>query len=103
MPTTIKRMFFFLTILDVIHTVGPQGKQPDKLRECYERSLALAKENRLKSIAFPCISTGIYGYPQRDAAEIAIGTVKRFFEINTDDVRLLFSFLLLFFFFFFCY
>ncbi|XP_014475894.1 PREDICTED: macro domain-containing protein RSc0334-like [Dinoponera quadriceps] len=68
----------------VIHTVGPQGEKPDKLKECYENSLALAKENNLRTIAFPCISTGIYGYPQKPAAKVALATVKKFLLENKD-------------------
>ncbi|XP_012055699.1 PREDICTED: O-acetyl-ADP-ribose deacetylase MACROD2-like [Atta cephalotes] len=70
----------------IIHTVGPQGEKPDKLKECYENSLILAKENYLRTIAFPCISTGIYGYPQRPAAKVAISTVKKFLLDNKDIV-----------------
>ncbi|XP_018350994.1 PREDICTED: macro domain-containing protein CT2219-like [Trachymyrmex septentrionalis] len=70
----------------IIHTVGPQGEKSDKLKECYENSLTLAKENRLRTIAFPCISTGIYGYPQRPAAKVAISTVKKFLLDNKDTV-----------------
>jgi len=72
---------------DVIHTVGPQGEKPEKLRECYENSLALAKKNQLRTIAFPCISTGIYGYPQRPAAKVALSAVKKFLVENKDVVR----------------
>ena len=66
----------------VIHTPGPvwrDGKhgEPELLANCYRRSLELAAENRVKSIAFPCISTGIYGFPAEKAAEIAVFTVKR--------------------------
>ncbi|KAL6266820.1 hypothetical protein P5V15_003650 [Pogonomyrmex californicus] len=68
----------------VIHTVGPQGEKPDKLKECYENSLALAKENHLRTIAFPCISTGIYRYPQRPAAKVALSTIKKFLLDNKD-------------------
>lgn len=75
-------------ISDVIHTVGPQGEKPDKLKECYENSLAQAKENNLRTIAFPCISTGIYGYPQKPAAKVALSTVKKFLLENKDVVRL---------------
>ena len=75
-------------VSDVIHTVGPQGEKPEKLRECYENSLALAKENCLRTVAFPCISTGIYGYPQRPAAKVALSTVKKFLYENKDVVRL---------------
>ncbi|KZC10906.1 O-acetyl-ADP-ribose deacetylase MACROD2 [Dufourea novaeangliae] len=70
----------------VIHTVGPQGEKPEKLRECYENSLAVAKENGLRTIAFPCISTGIYGYPQRPAAKVALATVKKFLLNNKEVV-----------------
>lgn len=70
----------------VIHTVGPQGEKPEKLKECYENSLAVAKDNNLRTIAFPCISTGIYGYPQRPAAIVALSTVKKFLLDNKDDV-----------------
>jgi O-acetyl-ADP-ribose deacetylase (regulator of RNase III) len=65
----------------VIHTVGPvwnNGKkqEAEKLASCYINSLALAEEHLLESIAFPNISTGIYGYPKKDAAGIAIRTVR---------------------------
>jgi O-acetyl-ADP-ribose deacetylase (regulator of RNase III) len=65
----------------VIHTVGPvwyggsQG-EPEFLASCYRKSLLLAEEKRLVSIAFPNISTGVYGYPKEAAAEIAIKTVR---------------------------
>lgn len=65
----------------VIHTVGPvyrdgQHGEPEKLAACYRNSLALAEENGCKSIAFPCISTGVYGYPIEDAAKIAVREAK---------------------------
>ena len=61
----------------VFHAVGPVWNggtrgEPEKLAGCYRRSLELAKEHGAKSIAFPAISTGIYGYPSRPAAEIAV-------------------------------
>jgi O-acetyl-ADP-ribose deacetylase (regulator of RNase III) len=67
----------------VIHTVGPvyrdgQHGEPEKLANCYRNSLALAAENGCKSIAFPCISTGVYGYPIEDAAKIAVREVREF-------------------------
>jgi O-acetyl-ADP-ribose deacetylase (regulator of RNase III) len=67
----------------VIHTVGPvwnNGKnhEADKLANCYRNSLTLAIENTINSIAFPNISTGIYGYPKKHAASIAIQTVTDF-------------------------
>ncbi|XP_012264810.1 macro domain-containing protein CT2219-like isoform X2 [Athalia rosae] len=70
----------------VIHTVGPQGEKPGKLKECYENSLKLAQNNNLRSIAFPCISTGVYHYPAREAAEVALNTVKKFLEENGDTI-----------------
>lgn len=64
----------------VIHTVGPVwhggGKgEPELLRACYSNSIRLAVEHALSSIAFPGISTGVYGYPVDEAAAIAISTV----------------------------
>ena len=67
----------------IIHTVGPvyrdgQHGEPEKLASCYRNSLSLAAENGCKSIAFPCISTGIYGYPKEEAAAIAVREVEHF-------------------------
>ena len=67
----------------VIHTVGPvyrDGRhgEPDLLAACYRNSLALAAENHCRSIAFPCISTGVYGYPLEPAARIALREVREF-------------------------
>ena len=65
----------------VIHTVGPIYKdglhgEPDLLASCYRESLKLASAKGLKSLAFPSISTGAYGYPMADAAKVALTTVK---------------------------
>ena len=73
----------------VIHTVGPvyrDGRhgEPEKLAACYRNSLALAFENGCRSVAFPCISTGVYGYPIRDAAEIAVREVCAFLANHPD-------------------
>ncbi len=64
----------------VIHTVGPVWRdgnsgEPEQLRACYENSLALAQEQGAKTIAFPGISTGVYGYPKPKAARIALQTM----------------------------
>ena len=64
----------------VIHAVGPVwhggiSDESEKLASCYRRSIEVADENNVKSIAFPNISTGVYGYPKKEAAEIAIKTV----------------------------
>jgi len=69
----------------VIHTVGPvwrggDGEEPRELADCYANSLILAKEKRLKSVAFPSISTGAYGYPIERASRIALKTVREFVE-----------------------
>lgn len=65
----------------VIHTPGPvwhggNRREPELLRACYDNSLTLAAENGCSSVAFPCISTGVYGYPKQAAAEIAITAVR---------------------------
>ena len=98
----------------VIHTVGPvyreitapcggsrpmgkrtrraervprQHGEPEKLAACYRNSLVLAAENGCKSIAFPCISTGIYGYPIEDAAKIAVREVREFLTQRRKDAE----------------
>jgi len=72
---------FALKAGHVIHAVGPVWHggakgEPDHLASCYRRSLEVADENGLRSIAFPAISTGIYGYPSDDAAAIAVHAVR---------------------------
>jgi O-acetyl-ADP-ribose deacetylase (regulator of RNase III) len=69
----------------VIHAVGPryrdgQHGEPDLLASCYRNSLKLGAEHGVKTIAFPAISCGIYGYPIPEAARIAVGTVKSFLD-----------------------
>jgi len=72
-----------LSAKHVIHTVGPQKENPDQLRSCYTNSLALLEQYGLTSIAFSCISTGVYGYPEDAAASIAIGEVESYLR-NSD-------------------
>ncbi|GBP26290.1 O-acetyl-ADP-ribose deacetylase MACROD2 [Eumeta japonica] len=73
----------------VIHTVGPQDGSESKLRSCYEKCLSYQFEYRLKSIAFPCISTGIYRFPNNLAGHVALSTARKFLEGNEDVVALI--------------
>ncbi|KAM6271221.1 ADP-ribose glycohydrolase MACROD2 isoform 3-T4 [Spheniscus humboldti] len=76
----------------VIHTVGPIARghltetHKENLANCYKSSLKLAKENNIRSIAFPCISTGIYGFPNEPAAVIALNTIKEWLSKNHNEV-----------------
>ena len=77
----------------VIHTVGPRwigGEQgeSENLASCYKNSLDVAMENKIRSIAVPSISTGVYGYPVDEAAEIAVKTVKDYLDANPDQFDL---------------
>jgi O-acetyl-ADP-ribose deacetylase (regulator of RNase III) len=79
----------------VIHTVGPvwaggNRNEPQKLANCYRNSLTLAVQNQLRTIAFPNISTGIYGYPKDLAAEIATGTTVNFLKTDSLITRVYF-------------
>jgi O-acetyl-ADP-ribose deacetylase len=73
----------------VIHTVGPiyrsAGRRaPELLAGCYRRSLEVAVENKLKTVAFPSISTGAYGYPLEEAAPVALRTVVGFLKSHAE-------------------
>ncbi|XP_058288732.1 ADP-ribose glycohydrolase MACROD2 isoform X4 [Hylobates moloch] len=76
----------------VIHTVGPiarghiNGSHKEDLANCYKSSLKLVKENNIRSVAFPCISTGIYGFPNEPAAVIALSTIKEWLAKNHHEV-----------------
>ena len=79
----------------VIHSVGPvwnggQNGEEQKLAECYRNSLQLAVDNNCKTIAFPNISTGIYGFPKDKAAVISIDTVIDFLSMNDKVEKVIF-------------
>jgi O-acetyl-ADP-ribose deacetylase (regulator of RNase III) len=78
----------------VIHTVGPvyRGRPEDRrlLANCYRNSLGLAARNKARSVAFPAISCGVYGYPIEDACRIAIETTLAFLTGNDRIQRVIF-------------
>jgi len=86
---------FALPARYVIHTVGPvwhgggQG-EADLLASCYRRSLSLADAHGVRSIAFPCISTGVYGYPLQDAAQVAVTTVREVLRVPSSVEEVVF-------------
>ena len=81
----------------VIHTVGPivngylTAKHEELLASCYKSCLALADENELGSIAFCCISTGVFGFPQKRAAEIAVQTVREYKANTNSKIEVIFN------------
>lgn len=86
-----------LAALYVIHTVGPiygehRGKEAELLANCYHNSLTLAVEKNLTSVAFPAISTGVYGYPREEAAEVSSRNIENFLATDRQlkEVRLVF-------------
>lgn len=79
----------------VIHTVGPvwnggNSKEQQKLSNCYTNSLKLAIKNNCKTIAFPNISTGVYGYPKEKAAKVAVQTTQKFLQSNPEIEQVVF-------------
>ncbi|MBN1553200.1 MAG: O-acetyl-ADP-ribose deacetylase [Phycisphaerae bacterium] len=79
----------------VIHTVGPRYRdgnhgESEKLSSCYRRCLQIAKEKNIKTIAFPAISTGVYGYPIEEATQIAVSTCKDFLEKTNAEIKITF-------------
>jgi O-acetyl-ADP-ribose deacetylase len=80
----------------VIHTVGPiygqQGGESRLLGNCYASAIALAAQHGLKTLAFPAISTGVYGYPKEEAARVAMAAIDLALEANptVKEVRLVF-------------
>ena len=81
----------------VLHTVGPivngnlTADHEELLASCYSSCLALADENGVKSIAFCCISTGLFGFPQQRAAEIAVQTVKTYKNKTNSNIEVVFN------------
>ena len=80
----------------IIHTVGPvwrggNNSEEELLANAYRNSLKLAKENKLETIAFPNISTGVYGFPKKKAAQIAIQTTTEFIQSNPEIKQVIFS------------
>jgi len=75
----------------VIHAVGPRysgsSKDPELLSSAYRKSLELCTQNKIASVAFPSISTGVYGYPVEEASRIALKTVMRYLE-NHPEIKL---------------
>jgi O-acetyl-ADP-ribose deacetylase len=76
----------------VIHTVGPVGRgggydEAGKLSSCYRESLKIGSDRKLTSIAFPAISTGVYGYPAELAAKVAVHTVVEFLKNNSTSLK----------------
>ena len=81
----------------MIHTVGPivegnlTGRHEELLRACYRSCLKLAEENGISSIAFCCISTGVFRFPSRRAAEIAVQTVKDYQRASGSRIQVIFN------------
>ena len=86
-----------MTAKYVIHTVGPVYERGGKdkaelLAACYRNSMKLAAEKGLKTMAFPAISTGVYGYPVEEAAKVSATTIEKFLgtDKSVQEVRLVF-------------
>lgn len=86
---------FALPVRHIIHTVGPiwrggNDREAEMLARCYTSSMALAEQNGIRSIAFPAISTGVYGFPALQAARIAVDTVRRHVADGTTLEKVVF-------------
>ena len=78
---------FNLPAKTIIHAVGPRDMNQETLKSAYESSMQLMTVHNMKTIAFPCISTGIFGYPPEKAASVAITTVTDFLERNPNHIE----------------
>ena len=77
----------------VIHTVGPiwkggQCKEAEQLADCYRNALQVAVDHQIRSVAFPSISTGAYGYPVEEAAKVALAAVRQFIQTHPGQLDL---------------
>ncbi len=81
----------------VIHTVGPivnielSGEHKRLLKSCYRSCLEIAEENGIESVAFCCISTGVFGFPQKEAAKIAVDTVREYKKETNSKIKVIFN------------
>ena len=88
---------FSLPCRHVLHTVGPiitgaaEKRDEELLASCYRSCLTLAEQNGLKSVAFCCISTGVFSFPNRRAAEIAVETVRAYRERTNSGIEVIFN------------
>ena len=88
---------FHLPCKYIVHTVGPivqEGlteKHKEQLASCYRSCLEIAEENGVKSLAFCCISTGVFGFPQREAAQIAVNTVRTYKRQTGSGIKVVFN------------
>ena len=83
--------FVFHTVGPIVANARPSNTDELLLRQCYERCLTAATERHLDTIAFCCISTGVFGYPQRDAARIALDTVTGYLQENDPHLKVIFD------------
>lgn len=86
---------FDLPMQWIIHTVGPvwhggQQNEAQRLASCYQACLTLAEQHAIHQLAFPCISTGVYGYPAQQAAEIAVHTVSQWLQQTHVNIEVMF-------------
>ena len=71
----------------IIHAVGPMGEKPDLLEKVYTSILDCCLEHNIKEVAIPCISTGVYGYPEKEASLVALLAIKDWLKRNPDKME----------------